>query len=295
MPESAVAGLRQAVPYLRLYRGQTFVVKCGGEAILERAARLALLEQISVLHRLGIRVVLVHGGGPQATELASRLQAASRFVDGRRVTDTDMLLTLVLSLNGEANTNLLAACRELDLPAIGVSGIDAGIASARRRPPKGDLDYGYVGDLEGVDPTPLNALLDHGYLPIVSPLCADECGQVLNVNADTVAAALASAMGAAKLILVTGARGILRDKNDPTSLVSEACLDDLDRLEASGALEGGMMPKAASIRSALEGGVPRVHVIGFEFPDCILTEVFTNEGCGTLIVAAAAAREEERA
>ncbi|MBS1722165.1 MAG: acetylglutamate kinase [Armatimonadetes bacterium] len=285
MPDNTVvAGLRHAVGYLRLYRGLTFVVKCGGEAIADKEGARRLLEQVSVLHQLGIKVVLVHGGGVQATRLGQRLGATSTFIDGRRVTDAGMLECMVLALNGEARTLLLSVCRSIGVAAVGVSGIDAGLVVANRRPPTAKGDFGQVGDVVSVDPTILATLLDKGFMPVVSPLCADRDGDVLNVNADVVAAELAVAIGAAKLITVTSQRGILRDLKDESSLIAHLTLQELEELSADGTIDGGMLPKAASIRRALEGGVERVHVVGHCYPDSLLSEVFTNEGCGTLIV-----------
>lgn len=279
-----MAGFRRAALYMRLYRGQIFVVKCGGEALARQEDAIHLLEQIAVLHQLGIGVVLVHGGGVQATGLAERLGATSTFIKGRRVTDAGMLEAVTLALNGQIKTQLLAAGKALGLPTVGLSGIDAGIADAVKRPASKESDFGFVGDITAVDPGPLDLLLEGGYVPVVSPLCADEHGQVLNVNADTFASAIAVALGAAKLILVTGVRGILRELSDTNSLISHLTLAELESLETQGVLAGGMLPKAESIGKALQGGVPRVHVIGFDFADSLLTEVFTNEGCGTLIV-----------
>ena len=196
-----------------------------------------------------------------------------------------MLESVVLALNGQTRTQLLASGRALGVPTVGISGIDAGIVEAVKRPANEDADFGFVGDITAVDPGPIELLLDGGYVPVVSPLCADESGQVLNVNADTFASAIAIALGAAKLILVTGVRGILRELSDPNSLISHLTVSELGDLEEDGILAGGMLPKASSIATALEGGVPRVHVIGFDSADSLLTEVFTNEGCGTMIVA----------
>ncbi len=285
MIHSAVAGLRQAIPYLRLYRSQIFVVKCGGEAVESKEHLKSLLEQVSVLHQLGIKVVLVHGGGPQATELARRLGAESKFVNGRRITDDGMLESMILALNGEARTQVLSVCASLQLPAIGISGIDAGLIDATKRPAKEGIDFGWVGDIGDVHPNSIRELLNLGYLPVVSPLCADADGQVLNVNADSVAAALAVALGAAKLILITKARGILRDAQDAQTLISETDLRGLKALEHDKTLSDGMLPKAASMESALQGGVERIHIISYLYPDSLLTEVFTNEGCGTLVTA----------
>lgn len=278
----SLAGLRQAAPYIRLYRGQTFVVKVGGEAVAKPRDRAAILEQLSILNGFGVRVVLIHGGGPQATALAGRLNIESTFVEGRRVTNAEMLDAMVMSLCGTVRTELLATARSLEIPGVGVSGVDAGLVKAEKRTGSA-VDYGFVGDITDVDSTPVTTLLDAGFLPVVSPICCDSSGQVLNVNADTFAAKLAIAVGATKLILVTGARGILKDKDDPQSLISVLTMTELDQLLSSGALKDGMLPKSSAITQALCNGVPRVHVVGYEYEDSILTEVFTNEGCGTMI------------
>ncbi len=317
---AAVAALRQAVPYIRLFKGKTFVVKVGGVALgsdpggrpsaAEAAppAMVAVLEQVHVLHQVGIRVVLVHGGGPQSTALSRALGAEPRFVAGRRITDDAALEVATLVLNGAVNTRLLAACRAVGLPAVGLSGVAAGLVLAHRRGPvtvaaagsraagaagASDgamvVDYGHVGDIEGVDPAVLETLLAAGMVPVVSPLSADERGALLNVNADTAAAALAVALRAEKLLLLTGAPGILERPGDPSSLVSLTDLAGLARLRERGCLEDGMLPKASSIEAALRGGVRRVHIVGAAVPDGLLAEVFTNEGAGTLVVADAAA------
>jgi acetylglutamate kinase len=250
-----------------------------------------LIEQIGILHEVGIHVVLVHGGGPQSTELAQALDVPSQFVEGRRVTDERSLQVATMVLNGIINTRVLAICRDIGLPAIGMSGVDAGLIQAHRRPPVelggatgGMVDYGFVGDIDGVDSGVLRRQIDAGFLPIISPLSADGDGILLNINADTVASAIAVALKAEKLILVTGAPGILDDPKDPGSLVSYLDLADLERMRAEGRLDAGMKPKAAAVQSALRGGVPRVHVISWEVSDSLLLEVFTNEGTGTLVV-----------
>ncbi|HEY7699958.1 MAG TPA: acetylglutamate kinase, partial [Vicinamibacteria bacterium] len=231
----------------------------------------------------GIRVVFVHGGGPQSTELQKALGIEPRLVEGRRVTCEKTLEVTAMVLNGLVNTRILALCRELKLPAVGLSGVDAALIKARKRPPQ-PVDYGYVGDIIEVDADVLEKQIQLGYVPVVSPLSADNSGTLLNINADTVASALAVAMKAEKLVLATGAPGILENPKDPKSVVSYTDLAGLERLKRSGSLEDGMMPKASSIESALNGGVPRVHVISFHEPDALLLEVFTNEGTGTLVV-----------
>jgi acetylglutamate kinase len=284
-----VTALKHAAPYIRMYKRKIFVLKAGGEAFESPEATRALVEQIAILHGVGIRVVLVHGGGPQSTALAKALGVESSFVDGRRVTDASSLDVAMMVLNGKINTMILAACRRVGLPAVGISGVDAGLIRAHKRPPvtreSGEaVDYGYVGDIDSVDASVLTKQLDNDLVPIISPLSADESGMLLNINADTIAAAIAAALGAQKLILATGAPGILESRDDPRSLISYIDIAGLKRLKDEGRIADGMLPKAAAIERALRAGVPRVHVISFELPDSLLLEVFTNEGTGTLVV-----------
>jgi len=286
-----VAALKHAAPYIRVFKRKIFVIKAGGEIFTNAETTHSLIEQIAILHQVGMRVVLVHGGGPQSTELATALGLETEFVDGRRITDAQALEVAAMVLNGQINTNILAACRDLDLPAVGISGVDAGLIRAHKRPPakiegrgESPVDYGFVGDIDSVDATVLHAQLENGFVPVISPLSADENGVLLNINADTVAAALAAALGAEKLILTTGSPGILENRNDPGSLVSYIDLAGLQRLRDEGALAEGMIPKAAAIESTIKGGVSRVHVISYKLADSLLLEVFTNEGTGTLVV-----------
>jgi acetylglutamate kinase len=284
-----VSALKHAAPYIRLFKGKVFVLKAGGEIFVDKAQTNALMEQVGILHQVGIRVVLIHGGGPQSTELATALGLDTTFVDGRRVTDGASLDVATMVLNGQINTRVLAACRDLQIPAVGISGVDAGLIRAHRRPPverEGDdaVDYGFVGDIESVEADILVKQLDNGLMPVVSPLSCDESGTVLNINADTVAAAIAAELNAEKLILLTGAAGVLEDVNDPQSLISYIDRAALDKLRDDGKLADGMLPKAAAIDAALANGVNRVHVISHKLPDSLLLEVFTNEGTGTLVV-----------
>ncbi len=282
------AALKHAVPYIRIFKGKTFVIKAGGGALEREATARALVEQIEVLHQVGIRVVLVHGGGTQSSELSKALGAEARFVEGRRVTDEKALEVAAMVLNGAVNTQILAACRRLGLPAVGLSGVDAGLIQARKRPPvrvgEEIVDYGFVGDIVGIDPRVLNSLMDSGYVPVVSPLSAAADGTVLNINADTVASALAVALKAEKLLFLTGAAGILERPDDPGSLVSYTDLAGLRRLRDEGGLVKGMLPKTSAVEAAIHGGVRRVHILSRDLPDGLLAEVFTNEGVGTLVV-----------
>ena len=284
-----VSALKHAAPYIRLFKGKVFVIKAGGEVFADADKTRALMEQVGILYQVGIRVVLVHGGGPQSTELASALGLDTTFVDGRRITDGESLNVAAMVLNGQINTRILAACRDLQIPAIGISGIDAGLIRAHRRPPverdgETPVDYGFVGDIDSVDADVLKKQLDNDLMPVVSPLSCDESGTLLNINADTVAAAIAAELNAEKLILATGAAGILEDINDPGSLISYIDRAALKKLCDSGCLSDGMLPKAAAIDNAIANGVRRVHVISSRVADSILLEVFTNEGTGTLVV-----------
>lgn len=290
--EATMSALRRALPYIRLYRGRVFVLKLGGEVVADAAALRQVVEQVGVLVELGIRLVVVHGGGPQTTALAERLGLPTRLVGGRRVTTPETLEVAVMTMNGTVNTAVLAACRAAGIAAVGVSGVDSGIVRARRRAPvemtvdgrTERIDFGEVGDVMAVDGAALSRLLDAGFVPVVSPLSADDSGAVLNVNADTVASAIACALGAEKLIFLTAVPGILENRTDLGSLISYIDLPGLLLLEGRGALEGGMLPKVNAARGAILGGVKRVHVVGFRQPQSLLVEVFTNEGAGTLIV-----------
>jgi acetylglutamate kinase len=286
----AIRALKNAAPYIRMYKGKTFVVKAGGGVFADTESTRILIEQIAILHYFGVRVVMVHGGGPQTTEIADALGVPTRMVEGRRVTDQKSVDVTAMVLNGLINTRILGMCRELNIDAVGISGVDAGLVLAHKRPPvKVDstgevVDYGFVGDIDLVDTTVIRKLLDNGLMPVVSPLSADEKGVLLNINADTVAAAIGATLGAEKLILCTGAPGILGDVSDSGSLVSYTDVSGLKRMREEGRIVAGMLPKAKAIEDAIRGGVRRVHVVSYKAPEGILGEVFTNEGTGTLIV-----------
>jgi len=289
---ATIRALRAAAPYIRMYKGRTFVVKAGGAVFGDADMTRALIEQIAILHYLGIRVVMVHGGGPQLTEVTEAMGVPTRMVQGRRITDAKAIDATSMVLNGLINTRILAICRELQIEAVGLSGVDASLVQAHRRPPvklnPGDaetVDFGFVGDIDRINTSVIRKHLDNGLMPVISPLSADASGQLLNINADTVAAAIGAALQAEKLILCTGAPGILDDINDPGSVISYTDIEGLKRLRAAGKINDGMLPKALAIEDAISSGVRRVHVIGYRSPDAILAEVFTNEGTGTLIVA----------
>lgn len=288
-----IAGLKGALRYVRAYRDNVFVVKLGGDVLRDPEVLDQVAGQISLLSSLGIQIVVVHGGGPQASALITRLGGEPRMVAGRRVTDDAALEVVKMVYAGTLNTDLVAALRSHQLQAVGLTGVDADLLHAHRRPPVSvvddagatrKVDYGHVGDIDTVDPRVLRTLLGARFVPVVASLAGDEEGNVYNVNADTVAEHLAIALRAQKLIYLTGVPGVLRDRTDPSSLVTFAEPDDLAELMASGALAGGMRPKVEACIRAATGGVERTHIIDGRAPDSLLFEVFTGAGYGTMIV-----------
>ncbi|MEO8634737.1 MAG: acetylglutamate kinase [Gemmatimonadales bacterium] len=288
-----IAGLKGALRYVRAYRDHTFVVKLGGDVLADAEALHRVAGQLGLLSSLSIRVVVVHGGGPQASALSRRLGSEPQMVAGRRVTDDAALEVAKMVYAGSLNVNLLSALRAHDIQAVGLSGVDGDLLTAQRRPPvmvtddagvSRTVDYGHVGDIVRADPRVLITLLDARFVPVVASLAGDSDGNVYNVNADTVAESLAVALKAQKLIFLTGAPGVLRDRNDASSLVTFADPDDLASLMESGSLSGGMRPKVEACIRAATGGVERTHIIDGRAPDSLLLEVFTGAGFGTMIV-----------
>lgn len=285
--------LTQALPYMRRHRKKTFLVKLGG-ALVERPDVLArLAKDVSLLVHVGIRVCVVHGGGPQASKLAERLGVQQQFIDGRRITDAATLEVTKMVFAGKINLEIQGALRRESIPAVGLSGMSGDILRAVRRKPtefedrdtgeKRVIDMGHVGDVKRVNTRLLRVLMKQGYVPVVSSLGADKDGNVLNINADTVAMELAVDLGAHKLLQLTNVDGILRDRDDPSSLISELTVDDIEDEITAGVIAGGMIPKVRMAAEALRRGVKRVHMLNGERPHSLLTELFTREGAGTLI------------
>jgi acetylglutamate kinase len=288
-----IAGLKGALRYVRAYRDHIFVIKLGGEVVAEPELLDGVAGQLALLSSLSIQVVVVHGGGPQATALSRRLGIEPRMIAGRRVTDDGALEVAKMVYAGKINIDLLAALRKHRVEAVGLSGVDAELITAHRRPPVSvvddagatvQVDYGHVGDIDRVDARVLQALLGARMMPVVASLAGGEGGEVFNVNADTVAESIAVALQAQKLIFLTAAPGVLRDRSDPATLVTFADPDDLAGLMSNGALSGGMRPKVEACIRAATGGVERTHIIDGRAPDALLLEVFTGAGCGTMIV-----------
>ncbi len=299
-----VNGLKDALEYTRLYREQIFVLKLGGEVLSSAEALANVAVQVALLESLSIRVLVVHGGGPQASELSRRMGLETEIVAGRRVTSPAVLEVAKMVYGGQINVDVLAALRGQGVSAVGLSGIDAGLVTVHRRAPvevtddegvTRVVDYGEVGDVDSVDTTLLDVLLPRGYVPVVASLASDAEGNVMNVNADTLAEVLASGLGAKKLVYMTGAPGLLRDADDPSSLVAFAAPEDLQALLDAGLVKGGMRPKVEACLRAVKGGVRRTHIIDGRTPDALLLELFTGHGSGTMIVGGREKRSYEAA
>jgi len=289
----SIAGLKGALRYVRAYRDHVFVVKLGGEILEKADVRSRVAAQLALLSSLGVRIVIVHGGGPQVTALSQRLGIEPQIVAGRRVTCEKTLDVVQMVIAGQLNTTLLSTLRAEGIAVVGLTGIDAGLITARKRPPvqiKDDagiertIAFGPVGDIVRVDPRVITTLLDAGMVPVIGSLAGDDSGAVYNINADTLAEALAVALRAQKLIFLTSAPGVLRDVRDPSTLVAFADPDDLGALLQSGAIAGGMRPKVEACIRAATSGVERTHILDGRAADGLLFEVFTGAGCGTMIV-----------
>jgi acetylglutamate kinase len=291
-----VGVLRQALPYMRQHRGKTLVVKLGGHLVQDRVALDDLSSDVALLHHVGMRVCVIHGGGPQATELQERLGVEPQFVEGRRITDDATLEVVKMVFAGKINLEMLSALRSHGLRAVGLTGVSGGLIRARRRevkemtdPVTGQrraVDFGHVGDIEGVDASLLRVLMENGYVPVVASLGADGRGNILNINADNVALEMAVDLKADKFLNLTQVPGVMRDLKDPHSLVTDLTAAEADRLVAGGVVKGGMIPKVRTCVEAVRRGIPRAHILNGLEPHAILVELFTLRGTGTMVTMA---------
>ncbi len=287
--------LREALPYIQRFQGQTFVVKLSGKVTENHDNLISLAEELALLYQVGIHLCVVHGGGKQLSELANKLGVEQTIINGRRVTDDATLEMAKMIFAGKINTDILAALRHRNVEAVGLSGVDGNIVHAERRPPKEILnretgtrehvDFGNVGDVVSINTRLLAVLLDHGYLPVISSLGADAEGTVFNINADTIAAEIAIQLKAEKLILLSDVDGIYLRAGEPETKLSRLTAAEAEALIREGTATGGMIPKLQNINELLRRGVHSAHIISGVNRNALLSEIFTDSGTGTMIVA----------
>lgn len=286
--------LREALPYIQKFKGQTFVVKFSGKVTEDKENLASLVEELALLHQVGIRLCVIHGGGQQLNELAEKMGVVQTVINGRRVTDDETLELAKMIFAGKINTEILAALRQRGVEAVGLSGVDGNIIRAERRAPKEvlnretgkreNVDYGHVGDVLEIDVRLLDVLLEQNYLPVISSLGADDEGQIYNINADTVAAEIAIKLKAEKLVLLSDVNGIYLDPEKPETKISRLTVAEAEEMIRTGAAGGGMIPKLQNIMGLLKRGVRSAHIISGTVPNALLSEVFTDSGTGTMIV-----------
>lgn len=286
--------LREALPYIQKFKGKTFVVKFSGKVTEDKENLASLAEELALLHQVGIRLCVVHGGGKQLSELAEKLGVAQTIINGRRVTSDETLELATMIFAGKINTEILAALRRRSIEAVGLSGVDGNIVHARKRPAKeilnretgkrGKIDFGHVGDVLEINARLLNILLEKNYLPVISSLGADDDGQIYNINADTIAAEIAVSLQAEKLVLLSDVAGIYLEPDKPETKLSRLSTAQTEELISSGAVSGGMVPKLQSLTDLLKHGVKSAHIINGTTRNALLSEVFTDSGTGTMII-----------
>ncbi len=284
-PDVRASVLVEALPYIRRFAGKTVVVKYGGNALAgatESDALALFAEDIVLMRLVGLKPVVVHGGGPQISDLMTRLGKVTEFRDGLRVTDSETVDIARMVLSGQVNPQIVAAINVHGRFAVGVSGEDASLITASAKNP----DLGFVGEVDRINPGILHRLLDDEFIPVVATIGTDASGQAYNINADTVAGAIAEALGAEKLVYLTDIEGLRRVVDDASSLIRQTSPDELDALMADGTIAGGMIPKVESCVRAVRGGVRRAHILDGRIPHVLLLELFTDAGIGTMVESA---------
>ncbi len=272
--------LTQALPYIKQYNGKTVVVKYGGNAMIDEKLKSQVMEDIVLLWLVGVKVVLVHGGGPEISDLMSKLGKKAEFVDGLRVTDKETVDIVQMVLAGKVNKTLVNLLECNGGKAMGISGIDGRMIEAVSKDPR----LGYVGKITNVNIAPITDLLEKGYIPVVSTVGCDDEGNSYNINGDTAAAFIAGALQAENMIMMTDIAGILRDKNDPSTLIPRVTVEEAKALFANGIVSGGMIPKVDCCIEAIHHGVKKVTIMDGRVPHAILMELLTDEGAGTMVV-----------
>ena len=271
--------LTQALPYIKRYNGEIVVVKYGGNAMINEQLKQQVMEDIVLLWLIGVKVVLVHGGGPEISELMDKLGKKPEFVDGLRVTDKETVDIVQMVLAGKVNKTLVNLLEMKGGKAMGISGMDGCLIEAEVK----DERLGYVGRVTNVNIEPINDLLEKGYIPVVSTIGCDKEGNAYNINGDTAAAYIAGALGAERLIMMTDIDGILRDRHDPSTLIPEVTIKDIEKLCDEGVISGGMIPKVDCCVEAIHKGVKNVIIMDGRVPHSILMEILTDEGAGTMV------------
>ena len=272
--------LTAALPYIKQYNGKTVVIKYGGNAMINQQLKEQVMEDIALLWLIGVKVVLVHGGGPEISETMKRLGKEAVFVDGLRVTDRETVDIVQMVLAGKVNKNLVNLVQMKGGHAVGLSGIDGGIIEATTK----DERLGYVGQITKIRTQPIEDLLEKHYIPVISTVASDRQGNIYNINGDTAAAYIAGALGAERLIMMTDIAGILMDKDDPSTLLPQVTISEAKRLYEQGVISGGMIPKVDCCIEALEHGVKNVTIMDGRIPHSILMELLTDEGAGTMVM-----------
>ena len=272
--------LTQALPYIQQYNGKVVVVKYGGNAMINEQLKEQVMEDLVLLHLVGVKVVLVHGGGPEINELMNKLGKQPEFVDGLRVTDRETVDIVQMVLAGKVNKTLVNLLEMKGGNAMGISGMDGHLIEATFK----DERLGYVGRITNINIKPVTDLLDRGYIPVISTVGCDDKGNAFNINGDTAAAYIAGALGAERLIMMTDIAGVLRDKDDPTTLIPDITVDEAKGLYDEGVISGGMIPKVNCCIEAIERGVQNVIIMDGRIPHSILMEILTDEGAGTMVM-----------
>lgn len=272
--------LINALPYIQRYHGKTVVVKYGGNAMINEEIKDAVMSDIVLLNTIGIKVVLVHGGGPEINDMLKRLNIESKFIDGLRYTDDQTVEVVQMVLAGKVNKSLCSLLNQHGGKAVGLCGIDAEMIKAKKK--LGKVDLGNVGEIVEVNSNVIRDSLNNGYIPVVATVGSDIDGKIYNINADTVAAAIATSLGAENLILMTDIKGLLRDKNDEITLIPEVALSEVAALKRQGIIGGGMIPKVECCVEAVRSGVKQALIMDGRIPHSILIEILTDEGVGTL-------------
>ena len=276
--------LIEALPYIRSFFGKTFVIKYGGNAMIDQELKKAVMLDVILLKYVGLNPVIVHGGGPEIDQMMKRLGLTPKFVAGRRVTDAETMEIVQMVLVGKVNQEIVSLINKFGGKAIGLSGKDGNLLIAKKRSGAEGLDLGFVGDVETVNTDVVNLLCREGYIPVVSSVGVGLDGESYNINADSVAGALAAALKADKLIMLTDVEGIFEDPRDPKTLISALQIDRAQRMIEEGKIDGGMIPKVEACIKALEAGVARTHIIDGRIMHSLLLEIFTDRGIGTMVV-----------